>query len=664
MMLLLLLAAPDADFEKRVRPLLAEHCHACHGPKKAMAGLRLDTRAGLLKGGDGGAVVAPGRPEKSRLIQAVRHSGDLKMPKEKLREEDINVLAAWVEAGAPWPEEKTVDAEAWKRHWAFQPLKRPPVPGGEGRNPIDRFRRKKTPEVDAAVLRRRTAFALTGLPPDDRIESHERQVERLLASPRYGERWARRWLDLARYADTKGYVFFEEAAYPWGWTYRDWVIEAFNEDVPYDRFLKLQLAADTLPGATRKDLRALGFLVLGGRFMNNTHDILDDRIDVATRATMGLAVTCARCHDHKFDPIPTTDYYALYGVFASCAEPGIAPAVEDAPKEFADELARREKKLADFLAGKRKALAESARTRAAEYLVAAHARRGLPRADEFMLIADPGDLNPSMVTRWQAAMDARKADPAWKAWHTATKETIKGVAERLAKLPTPAEVTPELFSELQLLPDRASQGVLQSHRKPVEEWRAKGKGAPPRANILRDKALHDPVVFKRGNPSLPGEKVPRRFLTLFGGKEFKHGSGRLELAEGIVAAPVTARVMANRVWMHLMGTALVGTPGDFGLRADAPTHPALLEWLACELVESGWSVKRLCRLIATSAAFRQRGLMRRLELEELRDALLVAGGNLDSMIGGPSVTGEMGAGARRRTLYSHVDRIQVQGLFR
>ena len=523
-LLLFLAAAPDADFEKRIRPLLVEHCQRCHGPKKAMASLRLDSRAGLLKGGDGGPVVKPGDPDGSRLVQAVRHVGDLRMPKKKLPEADIAALAAWVKAGAPWPGEKAVAVEGWKKHWAFQPIRRPPIPAsGGGRNPIDRFLGKAAPEADRATLLRRLTFALTGLPPTPAEmasgQSYEQAVERLLASPRFGEKWARHWLDVARYADTKGYVFFEESSYPWGWTYRDWLIESFNADLPYDRFVKEQLAADLIPGGEKRSLRALGYLALGGRFMNNVHDILDDRIDVATRGLMGLTVTCARCHDHKFDPVPTTDYYALYGVFASCEEPAIAPEYDPPPATpayaaFAAELAKREKPLADFLAAKRKSLAESARSRAAEYLLAAHKRRGKPRADEFMLLADPNDINPTMVTRWQSSLDRRKADPAWTTWHAyadGMKEVPKGalplvaqafavpassmkeVAQRYAKLldggglAMPADVTPELFSELQLLPDRAAQGVLQKHRKPVEQWRANGPGAPPRANVLRDK---------------------------------------------------------------------------------------------------------------------------------------------------------------------------------
>src|SRR5262249_6004562 len=324
----------------------------------------------------------------------------------------------------PWPDDRPAPAaDDWKKHWAFRPVRRPPVPDVKGpdpcRNPIDRFLLARlqakglgfSPPADEDLIRRRLSFALTGLPPegDAAGESHERQVERLLASPRFGEHLARQWLDVARYADTKGYVFFEEAAFPWGWTYRDWVVEAINANLPYDRFVKEQLAADLLDGADRRSLRALGFVTLGGRFMNNPHDILDDRIDVGTRGLMGLTVSCARCHAHKFDPLPQADYYALYGVFASSEEPPVPPEYDPPPKtevyaKFTAELAKREKALADFLTGKRAALRKSAKERADEYLLAAHARRGMPRGDDFMLLADPNDLNPQMIIRWQAAL--------------------------------------------------------------------------------------------------------------------------------------------------------------------------------------------------------------------------------------------------------------------
>jgi hypothetical protein len=780
--------SPEAElFEAKVRPVLAEHCWSCHGPKKKMAGLRLDSRKALLEGGDNGAVVKPGDPDNSPLIRAVRRTDRVKMPPQtKLPPDAVDALAAWVKAGVPWPETKTTtaDPEAWKKHWAFQPVRRPSPPDVKDRSwcrtSIDPFVLAKleekglspSPEADARTLIRRLSFDLIGLPPtpeevDDFVResvarpqaAFEELVERLLASPHYGERWARHWLDVARFADTKGYVFFEEANYPWAWTYRDYVIRAFNDDLPFDRFILEQLAADRLDlGTDKRPLTALGFVTLGGRFMNNPHDILDDRIDVVCRGLLGLTVTCARCHDHKFDPIPSKDYYSLYGVFASCIEPSVPPpfaepAQTEEYQKFTKELELREQKLAEFLRTKHAELIASAKSRAAEYLLAAHALHDKPSTEEFMLIADGNDLNPTMVIRWQAylARTRKTPHPVWGLWHALAALPEKdfaskapaACAELIAKddvnllvagaflaqppktladaaktygdllngverLPVakpqaareelrqvfhgpnvPANPAPGEINELSLLPDRPSQGKLQEFRKAVEQWRATGPGAPPRANVLLD--LPKPVqprVFLRGNPNNLGDATPRQFLGVLSGpdrKPFTDGSGRLELARAIADHnnPLTARVFVNRVWMHHFGTGLVRTPGDFGLRSDPPSHPELLDHLAKEFMESGWSVKKLHRLILLSAAYRQssshggeaakidpenvllwRMNRRRLDYESLRDSLLTTSGRLSRNVGGPSVADMLGGGANRRTLYGFLDRLNVPGLMR
>jgi hypothetical protein len=343
--------APDPAgfefFEKHVRPLLVENCYKCHSAEaeKLRGGLRLDTREGVLKGGDTGPVIIPGDPEKSLLIKAVRHtSDDLKMPfkSAKLPDDKIEELVAWIKMGAPDPRAGQAQLPATnvsgRGHWAFQPVREPVPPPVRNKRlvqtPVDNFLLAKlqdkgltySPRADKRTLLRRATYDLTGLPPtleeltafeaDTSANAFAKVLERLLDSPRYGERWARYWLDIARYADTKGYVFEEERRYPYSYTYRDWVIRAFNEDLPYDQFLIQQLAADRLTlGEDKRPLAALGFLTLGRRFLNNQQDIIDDRIDVVTRGTMGLTVACARCHDHKFDPIPTADYYSIYGVF-------------------------------------------------------------------------------------------------------------------------------------------------------------------------------------------------------------------------------------------------------------------------------------------------------------------------------------------------------------
>jgi hypothetical protein len=452
----------QADFfERRVRPVLAGSCFGCHGPKAAKAGLRLDSRAAVLAGSDSGPVVTPGDPNGSLLIEAVRRAGALKMPpKTALDPEAVADLEAWVRMGLPWPDATgrgvstnatAGDPEPWRRHWAFRPVRDPGPPSVRdrawARTSVDPFvlgaleakGLAPSPEADRRTLIRRASFDLLGLPPapedveafaaDPAPDAYERLIDRLLASPHYGERWGRHWLDVARYADTKGYVFFEDANFPWAYTYRDYVVRALNEDMPYDRFLDEQIAADRLPTpgggkGNGRTLAALGFLSLGGRFMNNPHDVIDDRIDVVTRGLMGLTVACARCHDHKFDPVPAEDYYALYGVFASTAEPAVPPLLDDPPdtpryRAFEAELRAREAKLAAFVDGKRAELTASAKSRAAEYLLAAHAARGRPSTDEFMLIADGNDLNPTMVVRWRTFLDRtrRRHDPVFTPWH-------------------------------------------------------------------------------------------------------------------------------------------------------------------------------------------------------------------------------------------------------
>lgn len=338
-------------FETKVRPLLVEHCQECHGEKKQRGGFRLDSRAALLKGTDNGPGLIPGRPDESRLMHAVRYQDDLKMPpKAQLPAESIAILAEWIQQGAVWPASKSIgnssadDPNAWKGHWSFQPVRPMPLPAVKSSDwpetAIDHFILSKLEQAglspsapaDRRTWLRRAYFDVIGLPPtfsevqafeqDTRPEAFAIVVERLLASPHYGERWARHWLDVARYADTKGYVFQEDRNYPQAYTYRDWVVRALNEDLPYDQFLVKQIAADqVVTEANQGDLAAMGFLTLGRRFLNNINDIIDDRIDVVMRGTMGLTVNCARCHDHKYDPIPTQDYYSLYGVFDSSQEP-------------------------------------------------------------------------------------------------------------------------------------------------------------------------------------------------------------------------------------------------------------------------------------------------------------------------------------------------------
>ncbi len=732
MSLLLLMLTQDVDlFEKVVRPVLVDRCYSCHSAKaeKLKGGLLLDTREGLRKGGDLGPSIVPGDPERSLLVKALRWTDDdLKMPpKKKLPPEVIEAFEAWIRAGAVDPRgetKKEVDASKSRNHWAFLPPKdvAPPAPG----HPIDAFLLAKVkafaPEADRRTLLRRASFALTGLPPTpeelEANESWEAAVERLLASPRYGERWGRHWLDVARYADTKGYVYEdrEEARFVHSAAYRDWVVRAFNDDLPYDRFVALQLAADRL--GEPKDRVAMGFLTVGRRFINNVHDIIDDRIDTLTRGLLGLTVSCARCHDHKFDPVPTADYYALYGVFLSSTEH--AEPIEPPAGAFAEELKKKEDALAALYAKRTKELLDRLRKKTPEYLAAALDVAKFP-TEEFYEILGADDLKPFIVRRWAAYLDRSKEHPVWKAWHAFAAIPERDLAAKapawLAANPPPPKIAAAFagepprsmkdvaarygaafkepdellrailegpdspvaapqghFSEVEWFYDESVRKELGGKHREIERFILGAKDAPPWASYLADKELPvTPRVFRRGNPANKGEEVPRRWLTLFGGREFRDGSGRAELAKAIASAenPLTARVWVNRVWMHHFGQGLVRTPSDFGLRSDPPTHPELLDWLARRFVADGWSTKKLHRLILTSSAWRQSsGLSsellgafprRRLDFEAMRDAFLATSGKLDPALGGRPVNL---SGSGRRTIYGFVDRLNLPNLYR
>jgi len=457
-------------FERDVRPLLAERCFSCHGDEKQHGGLRLDSRDALLAGGDGGAIVDLARPTESRLLTAIGYEDTaLQMPPppaEKLSASSVAAIRNWIATGAPWtpiaPTENTTN-EAWKTHWAFQPLRDSAVPSVKqvnwARSPIDTFLLSRmeaqgiSPAAAAprAALIRRATYDLLGLPPseaevadfvaDSSPEAFTKVVDRLLASPHYGERWGRYWLDVARFADTKGYVRLQEQRrFYTAYTYRDYVVRALNEDLPYDRFITEQLAADLLPDAQAKPaLAGLGFLTLGRRFTGNTHDVIDDRIDVTTRGLLGLTVTCARCHDHKYDPIPTADYYGLYGVFATSDDPAfpqlLGPAPTDAAAQaFQKELEARQQALDQYQPEQYALLVNEFRDRAADYLVAAIAGRQPPQQP---LPKDPGEIRQIVVERWLDYLNDRSADDSvfslWKSLAELKPENFADAAAEIIK---------------------------------------------------------------------------------------------------------------------------------------------------------------------------------------------------------------------------------------
>jgi mono/diheme cytochrome c family protein len=442
-------------FEKHVRPIFVEHCYKCHSAEaeKLKGGLHLDSKDGVLKGGDTGPAIVPGAPDKSLLIKAVRYGDEnLQMPPKgkKLSPEQIADLEAWVKMGAPDPRvAKTgivADAAKAKTHWAFQPVKTPAIPTVKNsrwaQSPIDYFILNKlearkiipNPPAGKRTLIRRATYDLIGLPPspkevddfvnDKSAEAFGRVVDRLLNSPQYGERWGRYWLDIARYADTKGYIFEEERRYPYSFTYRDYVIRALNEDLPFDQFIIHQLASDLLPlGDDKRPLAALGFLTLGRRFLNNQPDIIDDRIDVVTRGLMGLTVTCARCHDHKYDPIPTKDYYSLYGVFASCSEPSDKPLLgKDAlPREYAAYVAEREKREAElkkYREDQQTIVRARLRGRIGDYLLTAHEASKLGDRGKQEGLARERKLGPAVVQRWIDSLESwsKAPHPVFAPW--------------------------------------------------------------------------------------------------------------------------------------------------------------------------------------------------------------------------------------------------------
>ncbi len=637
-------------FEAKVRPVLVEHCLECHGAEKSKAGLRLDAREAMLRGGDGGPAVVPGKPEESSLVSAIRYDGDVQMPPSgKLKETEIAALSEWVRRGARWPASRpgavpvstaapvsvSVDVEARARSfWAFRPIEDPAPPDVRGRDwprsPIDRFILARlegeglspSSEADRATLIRRLSYDLVGLPPspeeveafakDSAPDAYERLVERLLASPHYGERWGRIWLDIARYGEDQAHSF-QPRLYPFGYRYRDWVFRAINRDLPYDRFLVEQIAGDLLDGPESsriERLEALGFFACGPVYYGDAKklDQYDDRIDTMCRGFLGLTVACARCHDHKYDPIPTSDYYALQGVFAS-TEYVEVPA---APREQVEAHDRAMAAIAE----KEKAITAAVRAEAK--------KQGKTVAG--------GQLK-------------------------AFERMLTGEAKR----------------------------SIQAMRAELDQMKKKAPAKYPVIHALADASKPvDMPILARGNPKAPGAKVPRHFLGALGGSTFRKGSGRLELARAIASPdnPLTARVMVNRVWQHHFGRGLVATASNFGSLGERPSHPELLDWLARRFIESGWSLKALHREIVTSAAYRQssrasspsadrdpgnvllgRMNRRRLDIESWRDAMLAVAGRLDESIGGPSIDLERPDNARR-TAYAKISRHDLAGMLR
>lgn len=635
-------------FESQVRPLLAKRCYECHSSATGSenGGLILETVEGIAVGGTRGSMFSKEDPAASLLLHTVRYADvDLQMPPEgKLPDDEIAILERWVRDGATLPEYKVaprsaahaIDYESARKFWSFQPITTVNVPATDHRDwvrgPVDAFVLAKlkeqqlvpNPEADRSTLLRRLSFDVIGLPPtpeeldafvnDTSPDAVESVVDRLLASTHFGERWARVWLDLARYTD-----FTPDWQSPTdrGWIYRDWVVQAFNQNMPYDRFLKLQLAADLLPDTAPSDLAALGFIGLSPTYWKELQlapsvieqivaDEWDERIDAVSRTFLGLTVACARCHDHKFDPISTADYYAIAGVFASS------------------------------------------------------------QLDERPLLPEP-ELSAVKAARQQIKDLEAKLKPLKEQKSAEADAVEKQIAEIRAAHPKVDLPWAHVLREASLYvqPDGADRTRLE----------------------FREGEVRDLPVFRRGNPSNPGEIVPRRYLTVFqpsGESRFTRGSGRAELADALLTQSqgLTARVIVNRIWDQHFSAGLVHTPSDFGIQGDRPTHPELLEYLAAEFVNHGWDLKWLHREILLSATYRQsadfrtdanaidpanhllwRSNRRRLDIELWRDATLAVCGKLDLSMGGPSQPID-DLNNVRRTIYVKVEREELNPVLR
>ncbi len=706
----LVAATPTAEgmefFEKKIRPVLVSACYDCHSVEagKTKGGLAVDSREALLIGGDAGPSVVPGNLEKSKLIEAVRYKNrDLQMPpKNALTPAQIQDLEKWVAMGAPDPREgktaaaaqahggvnRSINMEEGRKFWSFTPLAEttpPPVQNTAWvKSPIDAFLLAElekqgiapAPATDKRTLIRRATFDLTGLPPtaqeidaflaDTSADAFSKVVERLLASPQYGERWARHWLDVARYADSNG--MDENVAYGHAWRYRDYVVRAFNEDKPYDQFLVEQIAGDLLPARTeeerREGLTALGFLALGARVLAEPDvrklemDIIDEQLDTLGKAFLGMTLGCARCHDHKFDPITNKDYYALAAIFRSTKsladeklgaikfwyEHSLATPDElAAKKKYEAEVAAQRSKVAKFSNETRAKLKQELQTNASEYLAAAALLPDDPNFAQVQKLAAERKLRPRYLLTARQYLTRTPEHPFYARWRelaaAGDQEGIRkyygdvftrsAAALTAAKAKDPkatAPVEPDLaeahaalndVAGLLVIPDKdadafdgemlATSEVMKDDLMSLEDKTPD----PPSLMGVRDGAITKTLpIHIRGSYLTLGAEVERGFPEVMRTSFTKpilsaKQSGRLELARWMASSehPLTARVMVNRLWRWHFGRGLVGSTDNFGILGDKPSHPALLDWLARCFIESGWSIKDMHRVLMKSSAY-------------------------------------------------------------
>jgi hypothetical protein len=758
-------------FERKVRPVLVNNCYNCHSANtNSKGGLRVDDRNGLLVGGGRGPAVVPGQPEKSLLMQAVRHThAKLKMPPEKhLADEEIGDLAKWIRDGAAWPQPRVPASigrpnakyeKLRKEHWAWQPLHGTKAPAVKQsawvRDDVDRYllagleAKGLAPvkDADALTLIRRVTFDLTGLPPTPaeaeefvaaldgagakRGAAYEKVVDRLLASPAFGERWGRHWLDVARYGESTGSA--RNLPYPHAWRYRDYVIEAFNTDKPYDQFICEQIAGDLLPAKSNEErdrlLVATGFLAIGVRDVNQRFkvrfvmDNIDEQIDTVTRSVLALTASCARCHDHKFDPIPQIDYYSLAGIFTSCKLANVPLGDKESVKRREETQAKIKKfdgEVKEFLKVEKSQRASAKADELSRYLVAAWKYQAAKQKDmkaSVDAIAKAEMLDQAVLNRCVKFVEKTPmmkkpnvpdADMV-NAAETTQKQVKTMIADKGKLDKTKTDLLNNLFyaddSVFQLSDAKVRAQLPEEKKKKLDDMTAtltklqKSDDAKPLpiAHGLAETTPANMKVFYRGNPAKPLEEAPRRFLKILtdNPKPFTQGSGRLELAEAIASKdnPLTARVMVNRVWQYHFGRPIVGTPSNFGHLGDRPTHPELLDYLAVKFSSSpgmseaipggfAWSLKKLHREIMLSAVYQLsseqndknfssdgdnrwlwRMNRRRLDIESWRDAMLAVSGKLDAKLGGPT-TNLAAVDNNRRTVYAKISRHDLNPLLR
>lgn len=648
--------ADDEFFRTQVKPLLQEHCLKCHGGEaKIKGGLRLTSRDTLLKGGDLGPVISTDDPAASLLLKAIHYKDDnLRMPpRQKLDDAAIAVLEQWVTHGAPWPHADafpTVAAEGaghagppkvnetTKQFWSFKSFVRPEVPvvnqAHWGRNPIDAFVLQKlqaaglspSPPADKTALIRRAYYDLTGLPPtpaeveaflkDASPDAYEKLIDQLLASPRYGEKWGRFWLDLVRFAETNS--FERDGVKPFAWRYRDYVIESFNQDKPYDQFVREQIAGDELDEVTPQTIIATGYYRLGiyddepADKIQARYDELDDIVATTGQVFLGLTINCARCHDHKLDPIPQRDYYRLMAFFhnvkpySNDEDAILTPIAPQADVEaYLTEKEARQRRQAEL-------------------------RDQIKGIDELVIGRATEEEKPKLLGPGKNLRFFRK-----KLEHDFGKEQREQFDAARKEL-----------EKLQKAEDEPSVAQALSVRE-------SGPVAPPTHILLRGSAHAEGDEVQPGFPEVLGAPEP----VFAAPSAAARSSGRRKaLADWLTRRdnPLTARVMVNRIWQQHFGKGIVHSASDFGMTGDKPTHPELLNWLASEFVDRGWSMKAMHRLIMTSEAYRMGSVatpdglakdagndllwrfdMRRLMAEEIRDSILAVSGDLNLKMGGP-----------------------------